>query len=582
MIDLKETARFVNAAQTLEEHLGGIVEGYMRCLNELDSPLVMDIKRKRQVEIQARSVLEDTVRVLRGLQTPPDGAADDFSDTIGEMRAIDGVHPSESLRAAEALSGATLAVVADNLPPSPTSLSEVAGVALAIQHSIMERLTRASISYVDYLLRKVHEAHADERREISRELREQVAHSLTSICQSLELYELFKDLDAPRAQEKLEFAKDAAHNSIGRVKDISEELRQAAYQDTLETALSDLLRDNIPPGLRSRVLVEGDGSLVPPYVREELLLILREGIRNAAAQPTVHEVAIVVRAAPSEVVSIIERDGKAVGSEEKPSADDAALESMRERVSLLRGTLRVRSRRGSPGTLVEVKLPLARSGKSVPSEQFSAQRLPSRILVADGHELFRQGIVEMLETDPENIEVVGEAESDAEAVALVREKRPSVILMDLELPTVGAKETIRKIASVSPSSKIIILAMYEDPNLARDLMDSGVHAYAVKNATRRDLLSAVRAVAEGESSVVLSVSGNRPEKPKASLKETLSERQLEILLLASRGKSNREIAASLHISESTVKRHLANIYAKLKVNSRKEAAAKVFTEGFLK
>jgi DNA-binding NarL/FixJ family response regulator len=203
-----------------------------------------------------------------------------------------------------------------------------------------------------------------------------------------------------------------------------------------------------------------------------------------------------------------------------------------------------------------------------------------KVLLVDDHALFREGVAEIFDAE-EGMEVVGVAANGQEAVELTAEVKPDVVLMDVEMPLMGAEQAIRKILGTSPSSKILVLTMYDEPRLVRKLLALGAHGYIVKNATREELVAAVRTVHRVENRVVLSVSRNTADRLEGSEKSVLSRRELEVLLLAARAMSNSQIASRLHISEGTVKRHLTNIYAKLDVSSRADAAKKALTSGLI-
>ena len=210
----------------------------------------------------------------------------------------------------------------------------------------------------------------------------------------------------------------------------------------------------------------------------------------------------------------------------------------------------------------------------------SAENDHIRVLLVDDHALFREGVAEILDAE-EDVLVVGEAENGLEAIAVAEREKPDVVLLDVEMPVMGAEGAIRGILRVSPSSKVLVLTMYDEPRLVRKFLTLGAHAYIVKKATREELLAAVRAVYRAEDRVVLSVSRNTAERLKGSEKDSLSSRELEVMLLTARAMSNNQIASYLHISEGTVKRHLTNIYAKLGVSSRADAAKKALTSGLI-
>ena len=209
---------------------------------------------------------------------------------------------------------------------------------------------------------------------------------------------------------------------------------------------------------------------------------------------------------------------------------------------------------------------------------------PIRALLADDHTMFRQGLGEMLGTD-EGIQVVGQAENGAEAVALARDLLPDIVIIDVEMPVMGAREAMEKLLRIQPRPRVVVVTMHDDPSLVRELLALGASAYLVKSASMNELLSAVHAAAESpegphDENVVMVV-------PRETLRQaergtdTLSARELEILLFVSRGLSNRQISRVLHLSEATVKRHLANIYPKIGVSSRGEATRKALSEGWI-
>ena len=208
-----------------------------------------------------------------------------------------------------------------------------------------------------------------------------------------------------------------------------------------------------------------------------------------------------------------------------------------------------------------------------------------RILLADDHTMFRQGLKEMLSTDEEML-VVGEAENGSVATALAAKENPDVVILDVEMPGVSAAQTLEALLALSPAPRVLIVSMYDSPRLVRDLLGRGASGYLVKSASLEDLLTAVRRAARsprgsGGENVILAVPRSVLEKVEGADEERLSSREQEILLLAARGLSNRRISHTLHISEATVKRHLANVYEKMGVGSRGEASQKALSEGWI-
>ena len=207
---------------------------------------------------------------------------------------------------------------------------------------------------------------------------------------------------------------------------------------------------------------------------------------------------------------------------------------------------------------------------------------PTRVLLADDHIMFREGLAGLL-TSYGGLEVVAETTNDEGAVALARETRPDVVIMQVQMPFKKAKEALDRMRAVEPTPKVIVVTMFEDPAFMRELLRLGASGYVLKSSSSTQLIGAIRAAAFApeEGNVVIGL-------PRAILEEggdgsegVLSVRELEILLLAARGLSNRQIANRVHLAEGTVKRHLTNTYHKMGVGSRGEAARKALQEEWI-
>ena len=206
-----------------------------------------------------------------------------------------------------------------------------------------------------------------------------------------------------------------------------------------------------------------------------------------------------------------------------------------------------------------------------------------RVLLADDHTMFRQGIASVL-TDYGGVEIVGQADNDEGAVELARRTRPDVVLMQVQMPISRAKENLRRMREAAdPPPKVVIVTMIEDPSQVRDLMELGASAYVVKSASTEHLIATVRAAILDPKSknAVVGMPPGLLEEAEGGSQSVLSARELEILLLAARGLSNRLIAARVNLAEGTVKRHLTNSYAKMGVGSRGEATRMALLEEWI-
>ena len=198
---------------------------------------------------------------------------------------------------------------------------------------------------------------------------------------------------------------------------------------------------------------------------------------------------------------------------------------------------------------------------------------PIRVLLADDHTMFREGLAGILAAYG-GMEVVAEVPNDAEALGLVRRLGPDVVVMQVQMPFERALETLSAMRSFPDPPKVVICTMIESPRYVRELTGAGVSAYLLKTSSAEHLVAAVRAAVldpEG-GNVVVGMPPAMLEESVEGAEGVLSARELEVLLLAARGLSNGRIATSLHVAEATVKRHLANVYEKMGVGSRGEAS----------
>ena len=212
----------------------------------------------------------------------------------------------------------------------------------------------------------------------------------------------------------------------------------------------------------------------------------------------------------------------------------------------------------------------------------SGAREPVRVLLADDHTMFRQGLAGILASYG-GMEVVGEVPNDADALRLARELEPDVVVMQVQMPFERARQTLREMRSFSRPPKVVVVTMFENPRYVRELTELGASAYLLKSSSSEHLIAAVRAAIfdpKGEH-VVVGMPRKMLEETDGGAGDILSGRELEILLLAARGLSNHQISLSLHLAESTVKRHLANTYRKMGVSSRGQAAKMALTENWI-
>jgi DNA-binding NarL/FixJ family response regulator len=210
---------------------------------------------------------------------------------------------------------------------------------------------------------------------------------------------------------------------------------------------------------------------------------------------------------------------------------------------------------------------------------------PIRILIVDDHEMVREGLIAMLQPEPD-FEVVGQTGSGAAVAELVARSHPDVVLLDARLPDVSGVEVCRRLGRSHPGVPVVILTTYTDTGLVQECLQAGARGYVVKDVERFGLKESIRAVHRGQAVLAPQVAGQviermrRPQQAEERL-PALNTSQVAILRLISRGHSNREIAAEVHLSENTVKTHIQEIFRKLGVRNRVEAAIVAGKSGWI-
>ena len=212
-----------------------------------------------------------------------------------------------------------------------------------------------------------------------------------------------------------------------------------------------------------------------------------------------------------------------------------------------------------------------------------------KVLLVDDHALFREGLRFLLEDEDEDVEVVGEAEDGLEAVRLAAKLKPSVILMDINMPVLDGVEATRLILKDQDNIGIIILTMYPQDEYVVEALKAGAKAYLLKDTRSKELLSVIKAVHTGQVVIDAQMTtrvlnefrqmASQAEEPPAL--QPLSEREQRILTLVAEGASNKDIAVDLNLSERTVKNYLSIIFQKLQVNNRTEAAIRAMQNGLV-
>ena len=211
-----------------------------------------------------------------------------------------------------------------------------------------------------------------------------------------------------------------------------------------------------------------------------------------------------------------------------------------------------------------------------------------RVLLVDDHDLFRTGLRTLLEE--QDVRIVGEASAGTEAVRLVRELAPDVVVMDLNMPGITGVEATRQITAIAPLTRVLVLTISDQDGDVMDAILAGACGYLLKDSSIQELMRGIESAGSGESIVSPAIASKMLQRIRASssqpeieriIRSELSDREIEVLKLIANGKDNAMIAAELHISPKTVKNHISNILMKLQIDNRIQAAVYAVRSGIV-
>jgi len=211
-----------------------------------------------------------------------------------------------------------------------------------------------------------------------------------------------------------------------------------------------------------------------------------------------------------------------------------------------------------------------------------------RVLVVDDHDLFRTGLRNLLEE--QGVNVVGEAENGEAAIRLAADLAPDVVIMDLNMPGAGGVETTRRLSTLAPLSRVVVLTISADDDDVMNAVMAGACGYLLKDSSIHELIAGIRAASGGESLISPQIAAKVLQRLRAQSKDAdaaetiraeLSDRELQVLKLIANGNDNAQIARELFISPKTVKNHISNILMKLQIENRIQAAVYAVRSGIV-
>jgi DNA-binding NarL/FixJ family response regulator len=211
-----------------------------------------------------------------------------------------------------------------------------------------------------------------------------------------------------------------------------------------------------------------------------------------------------------------------------------------------------------------------------------------RVLLVDDHDLFRTGLRNLLEE--QGVQVIGEAADGQQAIRMVRELAPDVVVMDLNMPGMTGVEATRQVTTLAPLTRVVVLTISDQDEDVMNAILAGACGYLMKDSSIQDLMQGIRAAAIGESLISPHIAAKVLQRMRATgtseqdaetIRAELSDREIEVLKLIANGKDNAQIAGELHISPKTVKNHISNILMKLQIDNRIQAAVYAVRSGIV-
>ena len=451
-------------------------------------------------------------------------------------------------------------------------------------------------------------ATAEERNRLAREIHDTVAQSLAGVLMQVETAETYLNSgDYATVGAMLASARTQSRKAL---EDTRRAVQGLAPPSLEQLSLSDTLVDEArlfaaEMGVDAPFIMTGEEQPLTAEQRLALLRIAQEALNNARKHSHAQRVRIGLQYTGDSVVLLIDDDGAGFDAGARPapgSSGGYGLFGMEERARLLGGEVQIDSTPGW-GTRIRAALPyrpmrepLELRAPAAPAPSYSslppARSEPGRaeyghggralrVLIADDHAIVRQGLRDILEAQG-SVVVVGEAENGAQAADRARELRPDVVLMDLQMPEVDGLEGLRRLQADSPDLPVIVLTTFETEGSVGQALNAGARGYLLKDTAPADLVAAIHSVYRGESQFSSSITNRLASRASGrSTEMPLNDREQEVLELLARGARNKEIAAELFITVSTVEKHIASVFNKLGVSNRAEAARAAVDRGLV-
>ncbi|MCA9863853.1 MAG: GAF domain-containing protein [Thermomicrobiales bacterium] len=422
---------------------------------------------------------------------------------------------------------------------------------------------------------------AEERNRVAREMHDTLAQSLLTLTFQIRAARGLIPHDPADAEQELSAAETQARAALEEARRSVWNLGPAALESgSLLQAMQAEAATHFA-GPEVAFSTSGTPRPLDADVQLATLRIMQEAVTNARRHSGCSRIAVHLDFGNEGVGLRVQDDGRGFDTSAPLSpgpAGGAGIPGMAERVKRLGGEFFIRSReQGSPGTLLCASVPYTR-----PATQSSGSARQSRgvvrILVVDDHPAIRAGLATLLDAELD-LEVAGQAASGEEALRLIGELEPDIALIDLRLPGISGVETITRLSQLGSATRSIVVTSFQHDEMVLQALRAGAQGYLLKDATGRELATAVRTVKAGGTFLTPSVAG----KLTGSLirQERLTRRELQVLTLIGQGLADKEISAQIGATVKTVQFHVANVLGKLGAQNRTDAVRIAYARGIL-
>ncbi|HEX5164254.1 MAG TPA: LuxR C-terminal-related transcriptional regulator [Thermomicrobiales bacterium] len=426
----------------------------------------------------------------------------------------------------------------------------------------------------------------EERQRIAREIHDTLAQSLASLTLDLSLHTAQLGQVAPHLVAESQRMLDATRDALREVRRSIWNLQPGALQGkSLTEAIGIELRETLRAGIDASIELRGPSGPLPPPIEATVMRIAQEALANVRKHSRASQVIVTLEYLPDALCLHVDDDGRGIdlaGLAPTSEAGGFGLASMRERARQAGGDLRISLRPGG-GTSLFCRIPRLVAAPAIETAPTTLQppdptRRQVRVGIIDDHAVVREGLIRLLGS-ASGITVSWQAPNAETGLELIARAAPEVLLLDLQMPGLGGLGCLERLASTRSPVRTIVLTTFALDEMVFQAIRLGARGYLLKDASPDDLIDAVRTVAGGGT--LLAPVAAEQLAQRVNHPETLTPREREVLALLADGLRNKEIALQLGTSEKTVQFHIANLFGKLGVSSRTEAARVALERGLL-